>query len=97
MRGTLEITPDQLAQLVCGVLAENGYEAAGLALYAGDQLVGYDRVVFPLEVKSGIEIFPRPKPQTRDDLDRILHPYVPPTAFDSRNGSAGQPSGASAS
>ena len=96
MKGTLEITPDQLAQIVCGVLAENGYEAAGLALYMGDQLVGYDRAVLPLEIPKGVEIFPRPKSTTREDIDRMLNPYVAPTTFATRNGTAetsGTPSG----
>ena len=93
MKGSLEMTPDMLAQLVCGVLEANGYKADGLALYLGDQLVGYDRVVVPVAIEQGIEIFPRPQPQAnRMDLERMLNPYVAPTGFAARNGS-GQSSG----
>lgn len=90
MRGTVELTPDMLAQLVCGVLESNGYKADGLALYAGDQLVGYERAVIHLEMPRGLEIYPPPKQETisRDELNRMLNPYVPPAAFAARNGAA---------
>lgn len=97
MKGTLELTPDMLAQLVCGVLETNGYKADGLAIFNGDQLIGYDRAVIHLSFTQGVEIFPRPKSaaQSREELDRTINPYVPPTTFGRRNG-AGQPDGVGA-
>jgi hypothetical protein len=96
MKGTIELTPDMLAQMVCSVLAVNGYEADLLTLYLGDEVVNYDRVVARLSIDKPIEIFPKPEDEgqsVREELDRMLNPYAGPTTFASRNGAAAQPSG----
>ena len=51
MKTLITLTPDELAQLVAGVAEYNGYAATGLAIYKGDQLVDYDRVVIEATVK----------------------------------------------
>lgn len=104
MQGTIEFTPDMLAQMVCGVLETNGYNANMLTLYFGNEIVNYDRVVAHLSIDKPIEIYPKPAPEderqsVRAELDRMLNPYVGPdsytgpTTFASRNGAAGEPSG----
>jgi hypothetical protein len=72
MRGTLELTPDQLAQLVCGAFQSNGIKADGLALHLQGALVGYDKAVVHIEYQ------PQNKRSTLDqnELDRMLNPQV---------------------
>ena len=49
MRYRIELTPDELADLVACVAAYNGHTATGLAIYKGGELVDYDRAVIEAE------------------------------------------------
>lgn len=87
MKGTIELTPDQLANLVAAVFEANGLKAYGLALHLKDQLVGYDRVVVHYEALDSIKVFPPPQ-VTPEKLNSMLYPHERFTGFGSR-----QPSG----
>jgi hypothetical protein len=86
VNGTIELSPDQLAQLVCAVMEANGMQAHGLALHLGDQLVGFDRAVIHYKVvEGGIEVYPKPQSNlSRQQLEQMLRPDVNPT-FASRS------------
>ena len=87
MKGTIELTPDQLANLVCSVLEMNGFKADGLSFHDQDgQLVGFTRAVVHCNVVDGLKVYA--KPDGGDDpLNRILYPIERRTNFASRNGS----------
>lgn len=84
MKATIELTPDQLAQIVAAVFDTNGYKANGLALYLDGQLVGYDRVVVHYEMANGIEVYPPPKHVTREQLNQMIYPDGNPHTFSTR-------------
>lgn len=79
MTGTLTLTPDELAELVAGVMAYNGYPpGVTLALYLGETLVGYDRVVITHSVQP-LRIRTRPDEQPQSAMQRLLQQlYGPP-------------------
>lgn len=84
MTGTIELTPDQLANLVALVFKANGFEAFGLELLdQGNQRVGYSRVVVHYEAAENIKVFPPPS-ITRDDLNKMLNPYDRLPTFSNR-------------
>lgn len=83
MNGTVVLTPDQLANLVCEVFKANGIKADGLALHLDGELVGYDRAVIHCNVVDSIEIFPSPQIR-REDLTRMLYPDVGLPKFSGR-------------
>lgn len=77
MTGTIVLTPDQLAQIVVDVCKANNLDADGLALYQGDQLVGYDRAVIVLREVPRLEVPQRRNGIDAEELHRILNPPVP--------------------
>jgi hypothetical protein len=68
MNGTIVLTPDQLAALVCEVFKANGLDAHGLALHLDGQLVGYDRAVVHYNAAQNIKVFPAPAVLPNDRL-----------------------------
>lgn len=73
MNGTVELSPEQLAQLVCNVFRVNGFDATGLALHLKEQLVGYDRAVVHYNATNKVNVYPPPT-IPREELDRMLYP-----------------------
>lgn len=84
MNATVELTPDQLANLISAVFEANGYNASGLALYLNGELVGYDRAVVHCKLVDELNVYHDPQAMTRKQLDEMLYPYAGPTTFDSR-------------
>ena len=74
MRGTVTLSPDQLAQLVCAVLQSNGYQADVLSLYLEGKLVNYDSAVVACELPGALEVYPPPKAMSPADIDQMLYP-----------------------
>lgn len=80
MVGTLQLSPDQLAQLVEAVMGQNGLQMSTLALYdkAGN-LVDYNQVVITykpqaLRVRSVPE---EDSPGRMNDIRSLLYPEMP--------------------
>ena len=68
MTGYLELTPDELASLVCAALAYNGFQAEEIGVYNGGQLVDFDRVGVPYKAQA---LKVRTVPES-DEVTRIL-------------------------
>ena len=77
MTGQLVLTPDELANLVAGVLAYNGYEVSSIALYKDDRLVDFDKVVVPYQANSlSVRTKPEePLAERVQALRTIISPY----------------------
>jgi hypothetical protein len=84
MTGTIELTPDQLADLVCRVMRANGIDATMVAVQHQGQLVGYDKVVVYHELTAPLHVYEKPN---QEDLARTIYPDVGPVSFAGRNGS----------
>lgn len=78
MIGTIDLTPDQLSQLVCYVCEVNGYSAVGLSIWDGQQQLGFNRAVIHIEEKDKpLEVFPKPRQtMTREEMNALLYPNV---------------------
>lgn len=74
MKGTIELQPDQMAQVIEAVFANNGYSVFGLALYKQGQMVDYDSVVVHYNIENGIAVYPPHKQMTRKQLTSLLYP-----------------------
>lgn len=75
MHSTIELSADQLANLVSSVFETNGIHASGIALYDGDTQLGFNRVVVHCDLMKQIEVYPKPRQQTsRDEINALLYP-----------------------
>ncbi len=74
MKGSVLLTPDELAQVVSWALGQAGVENInGLAIYQGGAMVGFDAAVVEYEMPEGLDLT---KVRRRDDLRSLLYPAV---------------------
>lgn len=95
MIGTIQLTPDQLAQVLEAVMGQNGMKMSALALYDSEgNLVGYDRAVITFDAGT-LKVRSTPEDATSDPsgLRSILYPEVPSHAGFTRNGSGNSANG----
>lgn len=75
MHSTIELSADQLANMVSLVFETNGIRASGISIYDGETQLGFNRVVVHCDLMKQIEVYPKPRRSaSREEINDLLYP-----------------------
>jgi len=76
MIGIISFTPDELANILEAVLAENGIAVERVSIHRGDQWLDFDRVEVSYEPTEPVRVYKRPRED--EEMQRLLYPPLTP-------------------